>query len=209
MAIDAAQIPQHFALLNLLPETVKFDRIILQFRHALIPLEPMINPTFWDRPRRRTNDFVYTLQYGGFSLLMLGNALMPNFNNEDEFTNQKLHNQKFHDPHSFEAGSPTFAKKLESLRQPLLQLNSLATRHSQKPPIVIVCPMILTFENYALEETNTTLINLAHETNFVPLDLLPIYRTLYRGKYLDPSDVWHPDAEVHASIAQYLAPLLD
>ncbi len=204
MAIGAAQIPQHIALLNLLPETVKFDRIILQFRYALIPLEPMSNPTSWDKLRRRTNDFVFTLHYGGFSLGILSNALTPYFNNGDEFNNKYLHAL-----HSLEAGSPTFAAKLESLRQPLLQLNSLATRHSQKPPIIIIFPMILAFENYALEETNTALINLAHETNFLPLDLLPIYRTLYRGKYVDPRDVWHPDAEVHASVAQYLAQLLD
>ena len=204
MAIDAAQIPQHIALLNLLPETVKFDRTILQFRHALIPLEPMSNPTSWDKLRGRTNDFVFMVHYGGFSLGMLANALTPYFNNGDEFTNKYLNAL-----HSLEAGSPTFAKKLESLRRPLLQLNSLATRHSKKPPIIMISPMILEFENYALEETNTALINLAHETTFVPLDLLPIYRTLYRGKYVDPSDVWHPDAEVHASIAQYLAQLLD
>ena len=164
----------------------------------------MNNPTSWDKLRVRTSDFVFMLRWGGFSLQMLHKSLAPYFNGADEITNKYLHAL-----HSLEAGSPTFAKKLESLRQPLLQLNSLATRHSQKPPIIIICPMILPFENYALEETNTALINLAHETNFVPLDLLPIYRTLYRGKYVDPSDVWHPDAEVHASIAQYLAPLLD
>ena len=158
----------------------------------------MNNLPSWEKLRDRTNDFVFQLRYGGFSLGMLGNALDLYFNN-----------QNIHALYSQEAGSPTFAKRLESLRQPLLQLNSLATRHSQKPPIIIICPMILAFENYALEETNAALINLAHETNFVPLDLLPIYRTLYRGKYVDPRDVWHPDAEVHASAAQYLAPLLD
>ena len=164
----------------------------------------MNNPTSWDKLRRRTNDFVFMLRYGGFSLGILSNALTPYFNNDDEFINKYLHAL-----HSLEAGSPTFAKKLESLQRPLLQLNSLATRASQKPPIIIIFPMILAFENYALEETNTALINLAHETNFVPLDLLPVYKAVYKGKGVNLTELWHPNAELHASVAQYLALLLD
>ena len=197
-------IPQHIALLNLLPDSVQFDRIILQFRYALIPPDPanFIPPT--NKLRLRINDFVFTLRYGGLSLAKLSTLLTPYFNNVAIFTNV---NQQY--LHNFKAKSPTFSQRVETLRQPLLQLSSLATKHSQKPPIIIIFPYILPFEYYVLEDTNTTLINLAQNTGFEPLDLLPIYKANHVGDHASLIDKWHPDAKINAVVAQYLAKFLD
>lgn len=204
MHVGEATIPQHITFLNLLPNSVKFDRIILQFRYALIPLDPIYTIPPPNKLSLKINDFVFMLGYGGYSLHMLSDALMPYFNNNAKFGNKYLQAL-----HNIEAKSPTFERRLESLRQPLLRLNSLAAKHSQNPPIIIIFPFILPFENYAFEETNTALINLARDTNFVPLDLLPLYRASYKETYVNVVDPWHPDAELHATVAQYLAKILD
>ena len=202
--INSAMIPQHIALLNLLPDSVKFDRIILQFRYALIPPDPanFIPPP--NKLRLRINDFVFTLRYGGFTLAKLSTLLTPYFNNGAKFTNVNLQVLR-----NIEAKSPTFSQRVETLRQPLLQLSSLARKHSQKPPIIIIFPYILPFEDYALEENNTILINLAWNTGFEPIDLLPIYKANQVDYPTNAIDLWHPGAIIHAVVAQYLAKFLD
>ena len=194
-------IPQPIALLNLLPDSVKFDRIILQFRYALIPPDP---ESFFEKTHVKLNNFVFILRYGGFSLYKLSTLLTPYFNNTAMFRNVNLQNL-----HNLEAKSPTFSQRVQTLRQPLLQLSSLATKHSQKPPIIIIFPYILPFEYYVLEDTNTTLINLALNTGFEPLDLLPIYKANHVGDHAFLIDKWHPDAKINAVVAQYLAKFLD
>jgi len=183
---------------------VQFDRIILQFRYALIPEDPVNYIPPPNKLRLRINDFVFTLRYGGFSLDKLSTLLTPYFNNEAKFANVKLQ-----DLRNIEAKSPTFSSRVDTLRQPLLRLSSLATKHSQKPPIIIIFPYILPFEDYALEETNTILINLAQNTGFEPLDLLPIYKANHVGDHAILIDKWHPDAKINAVVAQYLAKFLD
>ncbi len=197
-------IPQHIALLNLLPDSVKFDRIILQFRYALIPPDPVNNILPPNKLYVKINDFVHTLGYGGLSLAKLSTLLTPYFNNESKFANVKLQ-----DLRNIEAKSPTFSSRVDTLRQPLLQLSSLARKHSQKPPIIIIFPYILPFEDYALEETNTILINLAQNTGFEPIDLLPIYKANQVDYPTNAIDLWHPGAIIHAVVAQYLAKFLD
>jgi len=204
MTIGSAMIPQHIALLNLLPDSVKFDRIILQFRYALIPEDPVNYIPPPNKLRLRINDFVFTLRYGGFSLDKLSTLLTPYFNNEAKFANVKLQ-----DLRNIEAKSPTFSSRVDTLRQPLLRLSSVAKKHSQKPPIIIIFPYILPFEDYALEETNTILINLAQNTGFEPLDLLPIYKANHVGDHAVLIDKWHPGPIIHAVVAQYLAKFLD
>jgi len=81
MTIGVAMIPQHIALLNLLPDSVQFDRIILQFRYALIPEDPVNYIPPPNKLRLRINDFVFTLRYGGFTLAKLSTLLTPYFNN--------------------------------------------------------------------------------------------------------------------------------
>ena len=201
MTINSAMIPQHIALLNLLPDSVKFDRIILQFRYALIPPDP---ESFFEKTHVKLNNFVFILRYGGFSLYKLSTLLTPYFNNTAMFRNVNLQNL-----HNLEAKSPTFSQRVQTLRQPLLQLSSLATKHSQKPPIIIIFPYILPFEYYVLEDTNTTLINLALNTGFEPLDLLPIYKANHVGDHAVLTDKWHPGAIIHAVVAQYLAKFMD
>jgi len=203
MSINDAGIPQHIALLNLVPDSVQFDRIILQFRYALIPEDPVNAYPLQNKNYRKINDFVFMLRYGGLSLAKLSTLLTPYFNNKAMFTNVNLQNL-----HNIEAKSPTFSQRVETLRQPLLQLSSLATKHSQKPPIIIVFPYILPFEHYVVEETNTTLINLAQNTGFEPLDLLPIYKANHVGDHAVLIDKWHPDAKINAAVAQYLAKFL-
>ena len=201
MTINSAMIPQHIALLNLLPDSVKFDRIILQFRYKLIPPDP---ESFFEKTHVKLNNFVFILRYGGFSLYKLSTLLTPYFNNTAMFRNVNLQNL-----HNLEAKSPTFSQRVQTLRQPLLQLSSLATKHSQKPPIIIIFPYILPFEYYVLEDTNTTLINLALNTGFEPLDLLPIYKANHVGDHAVLTDKWHPGAIIHAVVAQYLAKFMD
>ena len=201
MTIESGGIPQHIALLNLLPDSVKFDRIILQFRYALIPPDP---ESFFEKTHVKLNNFVFILRYGGFSLYKLSTLLTPYFNNTAMFRNVNLQNL-----HNLEAKSPTFSQRVQTLRQPLLQLSSLATKHSQKPPIIIIFPYILPFEYYVLEDTNTTLINLALNTGFEPLDLLPIYKANHVGDHAVLTDKWHPGAIIHAVVAQYLAKFMD
>ena len=120
---------------------------------------------------------------------------------------------KLQDLRNLEAKSPTFSSRVDTLRQPLLELSSLARKHSQKPPIIIIFPYILPFEHYVLGETNTTLINLAQNTGFEPLDLLPIFKENQVGDHpalIDAHiDKWHPDAKINAAVAQYLAKFLD
>ena len=204
MTINGAMIPQHIALLNLLPDSVQFDRIILQFRYALIPEDPVNYIPPPNKLRLRINDFVFTLRYGGFSLDKLSTLLTPYFNNGAKFENVKLQ-----DVRNIEAKSPTFSSRVDTLRQPLLQLSSLAKKHSQKPPIIIIFPYILPFEDYALEETNTILINLAQNTGFKPIDLLPIYKANQVDYPTNAIDLWHPGAIIHAVVAQYLAKFMD
>ncbi len=204
MTIGSAMIPQHIALLNLLPDSVQFDRIILQFRYALIPEDPVNYIPSPNKLRLRINDFVFTLGYGGFSLDKLSTLLTPYFNNGAKFANVKLQ-----DLRNIEAKSPTFSSRVDTLRQPLLRLSSLARKHSQKPPIIIIFPYILPFEDYALEETNTILINLAQNTGFEPIDLLPIYKANQVDYPTNAIDLWHPGAIIHAVVAQYLAKFLD
>ena len=203
MTIGSAMIPQPIALLNLLPDSVKFDRIIKQFRYALIPEDPVNYIPPPNKLRLRINDFVFTLRYGGLGLDKLGTLLTPYFNNGAKFENVKLQ-----DVRNIEAKSPTFSSRVDTLRQPLLQLSSLARKHFQKPPIIIIFPYILPFEDYALEETNTILINLAQNTGFKPIDLLPIYKA-NQDDYPNHTDLWHPGPIIHAVVAQYLAKFLD
>ena len=204
MTIGSAMIPQHIALLNLLPDSVKFDRIILQFRYALIPPDPVNYILPPNKLYVKINDFVHTLGYGGLSLAKLSTLLTPYFNNESKFANVKLQ-----DLRNLEAKSPTFSSRVDTLRQPLLELSSLARKHSQKPPIIIIFPYILPFEDYALEENNTILINLAWNTGFEPIDLLPIYKANQVDYPTNAIDLWHPGAIIHAVVAQYLAKFLD
>ena len=204
MTIGSAMIPQHIALLNLLPDSVKFDRIILQFRYALIPPDPVNYILPPNKLYVKINDFVHTLGYGGLSLAKLSTLLTPYFNNESKFANVKLQ-----DLRNLEAKSPTFSSRVDTLRQPLLELSSLARKHSQKPPIILIFPYILPFEDYALEENNTILINLAWNTGFEPIDLLPIYKANQVDYPTNAIDLWHPGAIIHAVVAQYLAKFLD
>ena len=111
MTIGSAMIPQPIALLNLLPDSVKFDRIILQFRYALIPPDPVNNILPPNKLRLIINDFVYTLGYGGFSLAKLSTLLTPYFNNEAKFADVIQSNLN-----NFDAKSPTFSRRVETLR---------------------------------------------------------------------------------------------
>ena len=204
MTINGAMIPQHIALLNLLPDSVKFDRIILQFRYALLPGDPanFIPPP--NKLRLIINDFVYTLGYGGFSLAKLSTLLTPYFNNEAKFADVIQSNLN-----NFDAKSPTFSRRVETLRQPLLRLSSVAKKHSQKPPIILFIPLILPYEHQAVEDTNTALINLAQNAGFEPHDLLPIFRASPGVDHSTTPDRFHPDPIIQAAIAQYLAKILD
>ena len=204
MTIESGGIPQHIALLNLLPDSVKFDRIILQFRYALLPGDPanFIPPP--NKLRLIINDFVYTLGYGGFSLAKLSTLLTPYFNNEAKFADVIQSNLN-----NFDAKSPTFSRRVETLRQPLLRLSSVAKKHSQKPPIILFIPLILPYEHQAVEDTNTALINLAQNAGFEPHDLLPIFRASPGVDHSTTPDRFHPDPIIQAAIAQYLAKILD
>lgn len=204
MTIESGGIPQHIALLNLLPDSVQFDRIILQFRYVLLPGDPanFIPPP--NKLRLRINDFVYTLGYGGFSLAKLSTLLTPYFNNEAKFADVIQINLN-----NFDAKSPTFSRRVETLRQPLLRLSSVAKKHSQKPPILLFIPLIFPYEHQAVEDTNTALINLAQNAGFEPHDLLPIFRASPGVDHSTTPDRFHPDPIIHAAIAQYLAKILD
>ena len=82
--------------------------------------------------------------------------------NPDEFYADQVRN--------YDRNNPTFQRRWDDVRAQLLRLRALASKHSEKPPLLVIFPLMISFENYPVEEAQAALAELALQVSFQPLN---------------------------------------
>ncbi len=220
LAMPGAGLPQYLALLKLLPDGTQLDRVVLAIQLTDFPLEAPQVPdadksSKPSRTYRIVADFVYRLRYGGYASQLLHSALTPWFHNVGSNEEIDIPGNVSRMILQLDPVSSSFQQRLQFVGDYLSRFRELAAKHSKKPPILVIFPLLISFDDYPLEAAHTILREIAFEAGFYPLDLFPIYKTnqidgvVDRSTQLRKLDYTHPNARVHNLVAEQLASLLD
>jgi hypothetical protein len=191
LGIVAAGPFQYLQMLAEVPPAVNADRVIVAFYMNDMPLTEAL----W----RRIEDSGPVLGRGFPSIRLVGDTLA------------KLLASDVHAYHDYVVDShredhPSFPARWALLGRQLDELARLAAERSERPPLLMILPLMVGFEGYPLEAAHARLATAARGAGFEVLDMLPIFRTelidadLHR---IAPDDN-HFDAETHDLVARTL-----
>ena len=193
LAFPSGSLGAYATLLELVPDTVRLERIVVGFNSDDLPGDPSAFTI---------SKFVqFSLAKGSYTQRLSAGMLMRLSNqNPDQFYADQVRN--------YDRNNPTFQRRWDDVRAQLVRLRALASKHSAKPPVLIIFPLMISFENYPVEEAQAALVELARQVGFQPLNIYSIMK----AKHLDGLEYrngTHFNSTVHHIIAEQLASQLD
>lgn len=193
LSFPGGSLSAYASLLELLPDPVRLERIVVGFNYDDFPSDPSAFTI---------NKFVqFSLAKGSYTQRALARMLMGlSSQNPDQFYADQIRN--------YDRNNPTFQRRWDDVRVQLLRLRALASKHSAQPPILIIFPLMISFENYPVEEAQAALAELAVQVGFQPLNVFSIMKAKHLDG-LENREGTHFNSIVHHIIAEQLARQLD
>ena len=193
LSLQGGSLGAYISLLELLPDPVRLKQIAVGFNYDDFPS---------DQATFSITKFVqFSLAKGSYTQRSLARILMGfSSQNPDQFYADQVRN--------YDRNNPTFQRRWNDVRVQLLKLRALASKHSAKPPILIIFPLMISFENYPVEEAQAALAELAVQVGFQPLNVFSIMKAKHLDG-LENREGTHFNATVHHIIAEQLALQLD
>lgn len=108
---------------------------------------------------------------------------------------------------NFDKKEQSYAKRWKILSRQFEELFTEANRGAQRPPLLVLIPMMWDFSRYPLADAHREIAELASGVGYEVIDLLPSFTARFpNGKayVVTPNDN-HFKPEVHAFVANYLA----
>lgn len=193
LSFPGGSLSAYASLLELLPDPVRLKRIVVGFNYDDFPSDPSAFTI---------NKFVqFSLAKGSYTQRALARMLMGlSSQNPDQFYADQIRN--------YDRNNLTFQRRWDDVRVQLLRLRALASKHSAQPPILIIFPLMISFENYPAEEAQAALAELAVQVGFQPLNVFSIMKAKHLDG-LENREGTHFNSIVHHIIAEQLARQLD
>ena len=107
----------------------------------------------------------------------------------------------------YDEGDTSFRDRIAVLEADVAKFRQLARVRSDKPPLLLILPIMVDFERYPLESAGRRRVKeLGERFGYQVVDLLPAFRDRLRDgrKHLAAANDDHFDAESHAIVAQVL-----
>lgn len=110
-----------------------------------------------------------------------------------------------HDP-----TGPQFEQRWRDLANSLETFRKLAAERCERPPILMIIPLMVDFRHYPLDAAHARIAALGRKLGYEMLDLLPVFRREIRDgtKARVTADNSHFDAATHQLVAEQLLPRL-
>ena len=184
LGIVAAGPFQYLRMLAEVPPAVGAGRVVVAFAMNDMPLTEAL----W----RRIEESGLVFGRGSPSIRLVGDTVA-------ELLASDVHAYHDYVVDSYREDHPSFPARWALLERQLDELARLAEERSERPPLLMILPLMVGFEGYPLEAAHARLATAARGAGFEVLDMLPIFRTelvdadLHR---IAPDDT-HFDAETH------------